>query len=240
MGRCVRQAYLCGENHLTGKNFDHRKQWIVDRLKPLSFIFAIDVCAYAVMSNHYHVVLKVNAEQAKAWTDLEVAQHWTMIFSGSPLVQRWMQGEPLDHAQQDAVSTVVSEWRKRLHDISWYMRCLNEYIARLANEEDQCKGRFWEGRFKSQALLDEAAVITCMMYVDLNPTRAGMTETLEGSDFTSIQERLLAKPKPARGRPSNKANNKTIEPNNDNTEKKEKPTKGDFKVLVGLAPILPF
>jgi hypothetical protein len=70
------------------------------------------------------------------------------------------------------------------------MRGVNETIARMANKEEGCSGRFWEGRFKSQALLDDAAVLSCMTYVDLNPVRAGMEKDLFESDFTSVQQRL--------------------------------------------------
>jgi hypothetical protein len=189
--RCVRRAFLCGEDHLTGRNYDHRKTWVVERLKQLSDLFAIDVCAYAVMSNHYHVVLRLNAEQAAAWDDEDVIRRWSRLFGLPTLIARYQRGET-GPAENSKARELLQTWRERLTDLSWFMRCLNEGLARQANAEDGCKGRFWEGRFKSQALLDEAALLTCMAYVDLNPVRAGIADTPETSDFTAIQQRIRA------------------------------------------------
>lgn len=190
VSRCVRRAFLCGQDSVTGFNFDHRRGWIVNRLRELAGIFAMDICAYAVMSNHYHVVLRVNLEQARRWSDREVAERWCRLFKGPDLVQRWLSGASMPAAEQDRVRHYLAEHRQRLSSLSWFMRCLNETIARMANAEDRCKGRFWEGRFKSQALLDEKALLSCMAYVDLNPIRAAMARTPEHSDYTSIQARI--------------------------------------------------
>ena len=113
-----------------------------DRL--LGNLFAIDVCAYAVMSNHYQAVLHINTEQAQTWSVAEVIERWHRLFKGSLLSQRYTQGENLSKAEQHALSDQVEEWRSRLIDISWFMRCTNKPIARDANLEDKVTGRFWD------------------------------------------------------------------------------------------------
>jgi REP element-mobilizing transposase RayT len=189
--RCVRQAYLCGEDYVTGENYGHRKQWLVSRLRFLSYVYAIDICAYAIMSNHYHVVLHVDQERGKNWSDLEVVERWLQLYKGNALVDCWLAGSAeMDPASLVKVTETITLWRKRLCSISWFMRGINETIARMANLEEGRSGRFWEGRFKSQALLDDAAVLSCMAYVDLNPVRAGLHKDLQTSNFTSIQQRL--------------------------------------------------
>ena len=190
VSRCVRRAFLCGKDSQSGQDFEHRRQWIEDRLLALAGIFAIDIAAYAILSNHYHVVLHIDVDKARDWSMREVCSHWHELFSGYNLSTRYLAGEPLSTTEEEQLNIKVEDWRQRLVDISWFMRCLNEPIARQANQEDKATGRFWEGRFKSQALLDEKALAACMAYVDLNPIRAGMAETPETSDHTSVKQRI--------------------------------------------------
>jgi len=190
VSRCVRRAFLCAKDTATARSFEHRHQWIEDKLYVLSDIFSIELYAYAVMSNHYHLVLFVDQPRAAEWSVDEVIRRWHLLFSGNFLSQRYLRGESMSRAERDVLDDCVTSWRGRLIDISWFMRVLNEGIARKANAEDQCTGRFWEGRFKSQALLDEAALMACLAYVDLNPVRAGMAKTPEASKHTRIKKHI--------------------------------------------------
>ena len=184
-------AFLWGNDIVTGKSFSHRRQWLLERLKLLTETFAIDLCAYALMSNHYHLVVRIDSERATQWSPQEIVERWTRLFSGPACAHRFLHGAPLSAAEQRLLDALILIWSARLSDLSWFMRCLNEWLARLADQEDGCTGRFWEGRFKAQALRDDGAVLTAMAYVDLNPVRAGLATTLVDSDFTSIQQRLF-------------------------------------------------
>lgn len=191
INRCVRRTYLCGKDRRSKKDYSHRKEWIRARLEELAGIFGIDVLSFAVLSNHLHVVVRTRPDVVKTWSDDEVALRWWRLFPQ----RRNEDGSAADPAdvELNAIRNDTSglkEKRRRLKDISWFMRCLAEPIARRGNLEDKVTGRFWEGRFRAQVLLDETAIAACMAYVDLNPIRAGIAETPETSDFTSVKERI--------------------------------------------------
>jgi REP element-mobilizing transposase RayT len=191
INRCVRRAFLCGTDSVSRKCFDHRKEWLLARLAFLAGRFGIDVLGFAIMSNHLHVVVRNRPDVVREWSDDEVARRWLGLF---PLGRD--QGDPPKAPTQSALLTItanparLAELRERLSDLSWFMRCLVEPIARQANREDQVSGSFWEGRFKSLPILDDSALAACLAYVDLNPIRAKVAETPETSQFTSVFERI--------------------------------------------------
>jgi len=177
INRAVRRAMLCGVDKYSGKSFEHRREWVKKRLVYLAKHYGIDVLGYAIMGNHLHCILRNRPiwflfpkRKEKDGTASEPKQNELNMLMAS--------------------KKVLAQYRERLSDISWLMRQLAEHIARKANFEDECTGRFWEGRFKSQPLLDEAALLACSAYVDLNPVRAGIVETPEESDYTSAQDRI--------------------------------------------------
>lgn len=188
--RCVRRARLCGVDESTGQNFDHRKDWIENRILQLSEIFSVAVYSYAVMSNHYHIVLKVDPQYIKNWSDQKVVERWLM------LCPKKLKGRICEEANRNELNAVLGRperlrvLRERLGSLSWFMKFLNEPLARLANKEDGCTGHFWEGRFNSKALIDECSVLAGMVYVDLNPIRAGICNQLHTSQYTSVKHRL--------------------------------------------------
>ena len=121
ISRCGRRAYLCGVDPNTGFDFSHRRGWIVNRIKQLAGAFAIDVYAYAVMSNRYHIVVKIDAGASIDWTDHEVADRWLGLLESPEIVRRWARGELMGQGEMATVAAFIKEWRRRLADLSWFI-----------------------------------------------------------------------------------------------------------------------
>ncbi len=181
--RCVRQAFLLEQ----GKT--DRKKWLEDRLKEVADIYAVSVCNYAIMDNHFHLLLRLDVEVAQAWSDVEVMRRWSVLHP--PKVKRqlievteeWLANEAQDKDK-------VEKYRKRLCDLGWFMKEVKEPLARLCNKEDGHKGTFFEGRFKSIAVLDDEALVGTAIYIDLNPFAAGLSKAPELSVYTSLYTRI--------------------------------------------------
>ncbi len=155
--------------------------------------FGIDLLAFAVMSNHFHLILRNRPDVVGAWDDSEVARRWLMICPhrsdkrGNPM--------PPTDAELDTIRNcplILQERRARLADVSWWMRLLCQRIATRSNQEDGATGHFFQERFRAIRLVDEASLLACSAYVDLNPIRAEINQTIETSDHTSAQRRIEA------------------------------------------------
>ena len=187
--RCVRRAWLCGRDKRTGRDYSHRKRWLVERLLLLARCFAVEVYAYAVMSNHFHVVVYYDPKACVAWSDEEVARRWVEAFPPKT------QGEA--EAQKAQARSLLlgdparlARARLTLGSLSDFMKHLKQPVARRANTEDGCDGHFFEQRFYSGALLGEEAILAAMAYVDLNPVRAKLARQIEQCRNASIRARL--------------------------------------------------
>jgi hypothetical protein len=193
--RTVRQAFLHGIDPTTGHDYSHRRGWIRTFQELLASLFAIEIAFRAEMSNHMHLILKAEPEVIRYWSDIDVVRRWLTI----KRLIRSPDGKSIREITDRQIAFElnkqgrVEELRLKLSDISEFMKALCEYIARRANKEENRKGRFFESRFKCQQLIDEAAILTCAIYVDLNQVRAGEAPTPEASRHTSAHDRIQAR-----------------------------------------------
>ena len=188
--RCVRRAFLAGEDAFSGKNYGHRREWIRCRMERLASVFGVDVLTYAILSNHLHVVVRTRPDVVADWSDSDVALRWLRVFPGRRIDEQLADPTTTDVEALANNAERIQVIRVRLSNPSWFMKALCEPIARLANKQDEATGHFWEGRFKALAITDEAGLLACSMYVDLNPIRAAMAATPEESLHTSAYDRI--------------------------------------------------
>jgi hypothetical protein len=95
------------------------------------------------MSNHTHVVLYVDKTLADGWDTLDVLMRYHQLHKGTLLTHKYLKRETLSPGELLTFDETIERYRHRLSDLSWFMRNVNEYIAREANKEDACTGRFY-------------------------------------------------------------------------------------------------
>lgn len=193
ISRCVRRSWLCGRDPHTGKRYDHRRTWLKARLFHLARYFAVEVDAFAIMSNHFHLVVYYDPLACDEWSDEEVAHRWVEAFPPRVANTGIVDLEAQKSMIRDRLREMPEQLRlirRKLGSLSVFMKHLKQPIAWRANQEDGCTGHFFEGRFYSGALLSEAAVIAAMAYVDLNPVRAKIARSIEKCRDSSIYARL--------------------------------------------------
>ena len=194
--RVVRRCFLFGVDPVTGKNHDHRKIWIEEQLKLLAANFGIDLLAFAILSNHFHLILRSRPDVVETWDNTEVARRWLMLCPKRKKEDRSPE-EPnafeLNSIRNDPDK--LATIRKRLSDVAWWMRLLCQNIGTRANQEDKLVGKFSQGRYRAVRILDEEALLACAAYVDLNPIRAAMAETPDTPvcpiSFTIVGSRIV-------------------------------------------------
>ncbi len=184
ISRCVRRAFLFGEG------VAHRKDWIERRLEELSGLFAIDCAGFAIMDNHLHVLLRLDSARANGWSDEEVARRWATLFPVRDVAGNALPVSDARVGQLAGDPDWVAKTRRRLTDLGWFMKCLKEPLARMANKEDGYTGSFWESRFRSIAVLDEESLLATAAYIDLNPLAAGAAALPEETPHTSLHARI--------------------------------------------------
>jgi hypothetical protein len=191
--RCVRRAFLCGKDPLTGKDYTFRRRQIVRQEKLLARLFAIDIAFHAEMSNHLHLILRNRPDIAATWSPEEVVRRWLSITKLTRNFDHRIVEPSAEKVERQACDPErVAELRVQLSSISHFMAALNENTARRCNKQDQCSGHFWEARFGCRVLVDESAILVCAIYLDLNQIRAGEADTPEQSCHTSVYDRIVA------------------------------------------------
>lgn len=186
----VSGIYHCISRCVRGQSLIERPdrcEWVVRRLERLTRTFAIDVCDFAVMRNHVHILLRTHPDLASAWTDEEVARRWLARPGGPPLVD-------FDERVRLSVRDPgrIAEWRSRLSDLGWFHKLWKERCSRMWNREEDQSGHLWQGRFRSIGCRDEASVLMQAAYILLNPVHCGAETELGDSPRTSMGRRITA------------------------------------------------
>ena len=186
--RTARRAFLTGYDPQTRRDTSHRKELIRLRIEVLASVFAVECCDHTVLDNHLHMILRNRPDVVAGWSDREVARRWLRL-NHSELALR-------DEPKKEWVDALVADprrlarARRALSSISEFMKQLKCAVAVMFNAEDGCSGCFWQGRFTCSRLENDAALLVCSLYINLNPIRAGIARGIEDAEYTSAHARI--------------------------------------------------
>lgn len=182
---------LCGKKGK--KDYDHRKEWIRARLVQMSEVFAVEVCGYSINKDRLDVVIRVRPDVAKKWSKEEVARRWKMIHPQDR--DRELEFETVKPSKQQTQELLadkgqLEECRKRLFDVTWFVRDLCEAVARRMNREEGRKGRVWYGRFRTRQILDAPAALAACVALEASPVLSGCTGDIAQGGYSSACDRI--------------------------------------------------
>ena len=186
--RTVRRSFLTGLDPQTRRDMSHRKELLRLRIEVLASVFAIDVCDHTVLDNHLHLILRNRPDIVAGWSDDEVARGWRRLNHSSVSLREEPKQAWVDALVADKEKLAAA--RRALSSISEFMKQLKCAAAVVFNAEDGCTGSFWQSRFGCSRLVDDAALLVCSLYVNLNPIRAGIATAIEEAEYTSAYARL--------------------------------------------------
>lgn len=182
ISRCVRRESLLSS--------PARRQWLVRRLEQLAQVLAIDVVSFAVMENHLHLLIRIRPDIVRSWSDREVARRRVAILPNRRTRSRSGRDPDGAPSEQEVAAILASpalldRARRDLSNLGFFHRLLKEPCARAWNKEDGVTGHFWEGRFHSPRVLDDASLLRVSRYIELNEVRARAADSIPGSIWSS-------------------------------------------------------
>jgi len=164
------------------------KQLIASQLQRLTVSTAVQVGGFAMMDNHLHLLVRIDAEAATAWSAVDVARRWFALHPPRRVAgadDAWL----TTHASRP---DWVTAHRKKLCSFSQFVKDLKQPIAERLNRRWGERGAFWQGRCKISRAEGNASVLAMLAYIDLNPHAAGLVEIPEHGRDTSLEARLAA------------------------------------------------
>ncbi len=172
-------------SRIGGRRFlidDAEKGILLSMIRAAAIFSGVELYTYAVMSNHFHLLVRVPRKQKVS--DRELSRRMEALY-GTPrflkVLEKWERWA--DKKQEGRVEEEKARLRARMYDLSQFCKTFKEAYTQDYNRRHENTGTIWEGRFKS-ILLEGSwrTLMTVAGYIHLNPVRAKMVENAEDAN----------------------------------------------------------